>query len=34
MLKEINIKGGVLIIGSLLWQDHLDNEKMNWSFTA
>jgi len=24
---EINVKGGVLIIGSLLWQDHKDNDK-------
>lgn len=27
MTEKINLKGGVLIIGSLLWQDHLDNEK-------
>lgn len=25
--EVINLKGGVLIIGSLLWQDHLDNKK-------
>ena len=25
--KNLNVKGGVLIIGSLLWQDHLDNKK-------
>ncbi|MDR6560056.1 MULTISPECIES: hypothetical protein [unclassified Arcicella] len=27
MTEKINLKGGVLIIGSLLWQDHLKNEK-------
>lgn len=25
LIENINIKGGVLIIGSLLWQDHLEN---------
>ncbi len=27
MTEKLNFKGGVLIIGSLLWQDHLDNAK-------
>lgn len=27
MTEKLNLKGGILIIGSLLWQDHLDNEK-------
>jgi len=27
MTENLNLKGGVLIIGSLLWQDHLDNDK-------
>ena len=27
MTEKLNLKGGVLIIGSLLWQDHLKNEK-------
>lgn len=26
--KEIDLKGGVLIIGSLLWQDYLDKQVM------
>jgi hypothetical protein len=26
MTEKLNLKGGVLIIGSLLWQDHLNNE--------
>lgn len=32
--KEIDLKGGVLIIGSLLWQDYLDKPgddiRKNW----
>jgi hypothetical protein len=32
--KQVNLKGGVLIIGSLLWQDHLekagDDIRKNW----
>lgn len=27
--ENLNIKGGVLIIGSLLWQAHLDNKKQD-----
>jgi hypothetical protein len=33
-MNELNLKGGVLIIGSLLWQDHLEQERddirKNW----
>ena len=32
--KQVDLKGGVLIIGSLLWQDHLDEVgddiRKNW----
>ena len=26
-IENLNIKGGALLIGSLLWQDHLENKK-------